>query len=402
MAKRTHPSLQLPLVKWFRKNQRDLPWRKTQAPYPVWISEIMLQQTQVNTVIPYYNRWMKNFPTVQSLAQAPLSKVLKGWEGLGYYSRARNLHNAAKIIARKNHGVFPQTAEVWQELPGVGRYTAGAITSIAFNHPEPILDGNVKRVLSRIFAVKKPVDTSTGEKKLWMIAEKLVKELYVRHCEEAVRPTKQSECLIASASYGALPRNDNIGDFNQSLMELGATICLPENPQCSICPVENFCRAHRLKKETFFPIKLRKQKLEKLRTVAAVIWKKNRILLQKRPLNARWGGLWAFPHWVSKNGKKDLEFLTGQVRKDFGIEIKDWRNHSEIRHGFTKYDVRLQVYEGTVFARSSEGATKQSRQIASPRFAGLAMTRWTPPQKLSSLALPRPHQKIAELIQSHA
>ena len=357
MPKRLLPRVQPLFLKWFRENRRDLPWRKTSHPYPVWISEIMLQQTQVNTVIPYYNRWMKNFPTVQSLARAPLSKVLKAWEGLGYYSRARNLHLAAKIIVEKRRGKFPGSAQDWQDLPGIGRYTAGAITSIAFDQPEPLLDGNVMRVLSRLLAFKNPIDQTQGREALWQVAKQLI---------EGVAPGSR-------------------GDFNQSLMELGAVVCLPENPRCDICPVQKMCAAHKIKKETDFPVKTRKQKLEKLRTVAAVIWKKNRILLEKRPLDARWGGLWAFPHWTFQNEEKELEFLTKRVREDLGIEIKDWRNHCEIRHGFTKYNVRLRVYEG----RCTVDETPP-------------LHVWAFPKKLAALPLPRPHQKIAELIQSHA
>jgi len=166
--------IQPSLLEWFRKKKRDLPWRKTRDPYPIWISEIMLQQTQVKTVVPYYERWMKTFPTVKKLSGASLSRVLKLWEGLGYYSRARNLHRAAKMIDRRWNGKLPDSREVLESLPGIGRYTAGAIASIAFNKPEPVLDGNVMRVLSRLFAVKEPVDGPLGKKKLWAIATKLV------------------------------------------------------------------------------------------------------------------------------------------------------------------------------------------------------------------------------------
>ena len=188
--------------------KRALPWRKTKNPYAIWISEIMLQQTQVNTVVPYYERWMKKFPTVQSLAGASLTEVLKAWEGLGYYRRARNLHETAKTVCEKFGGKFPDSKEELLKLPGIGRYTAGAVSSIAFGNPDPVLDGNVKRVLARILALRDPVDTGRGEKKLWKTAENWVKE------------------------------SKSPGDFNQALMELGALVCLPEKPQCGVCPVE--------------------------------------------------------------------------------------------------------------------------------------------------------------------
>ena len=352
------------LLRWFRKNKRPLPWRKTRDPYAIWVSEIMLQQTQVNTVIPYYERWMKQFPTVQQLSEAPLSRVLKLWEGLGYYGRARNLHKSAKIIDKKLAGEFPNTSEKLRALPGIGRYTAGAIASIAFGERAPVLDGNVMRVLSRIFAVKEPVDQTEGKKKLWEIAERLV--------------------------WAGLPRPYNPGDFNQSLMELGALVCLPENPKCLECPGAKICEAHRLKKEVLFPVRNSREKGLKLNTVAAVIWNKRNVLLQKQPLDARWGGLWMFPHWIYTNGIPETKFLQEKIKREFGIKAGNLIKKQEIIHGFTKYRVRLQVYETKVGAR-------RAVPLQSDRPSTFnTMTRWVSPQKLPRLALPRPHQKIAQ------
>ncbi len=364
------PPIQSPLLKWFRENRRDLPWRQTSGPYAIWISEVMLQQTQVKTVIPYYNRWMKNFPTSAKLARAPLSRVLKSWEGLGYYTRARNLHRAARMIERDLGGKFPDSREKLERLPGVGRYTAGAIASIAFHQPEPILDGNVIRVLSRLLAFNQPVDQTGGREALWGI----------------------SRGLVESAARG------RAGDFNQALMELGALVCVPENPQCFLCPVQKICRAHQLKKETDFPVKTRRQKLEKLRTVAAVIWKDGKVLLEKRPLEARWGGLWTFPHWTLQNGKRELTFLAERTKKELGLEVGDWRARPEIRHGFTKYNVRLKVYEGSVLGRGCRGGINPAQRRDKLR----PYVRWVQSQNISRLPLPRPHQKIAALIQNHA
>lgn len=364
--------IQSSLLQWFRKNRRNLPWRKTRDPYAIWISEIMLQQTQVKTVIPYYERWMKQFPDVRKLSKAPLSRILKLWEGLGYYSRARNLHETAKIVDRKWRGKFPDSSDQLQSLPGIGRYTAGAIASIAFNKPEPILDGNVKRVLSRIFALKEPIDTPRGEKKMWEISETLI--------------VGAAQRRIGRPHRGALTDRANIyGDFNQSLMELGALVCLPENPDCAACPVENDCAAHRLKKENIFPIKARRQKLEKLNTFAAVIWNKGRILLQRQPVGERWGGLWMFPQWIHRNGKSGPVFLEEKVKSDLGLRIKNWRSRTEIKHGFTKYDVRLRVFEGN----TTQMATQHNM-------------KWLKPNRLSMFPLPSPHQKIAREIQTNA
>ena len=314
----------------------------------------MLQQTQVNTVLSYYERWMKKFPTLARLARAPLSSVLKAWEGLGYYRRARNLHHAAKRVTKKFAGKFPETPEELLKLPGIGRYTAGAVASIAFGKAEPVLDGNVKRVLARIFALKEAVDTSPGEKKLWELAKKLV------------------------------PKS-NPGDFNQALMELGALVCLPENPKCPVCPVEKLCQAHRLGQEIRFPIKERREKQERLNTVAAVLWKKGRVLLQRQPLKNRWGGLWIFPQWIHRNGELAKSFLQKRIRMELKTTVEALKPRMEIEHGFTKYRVRLRVYEGNC-----------GRSSASPRHV------WIEPKKLFRLPLPSPHQKIAEAIQKNA
>ena len=342
--------------------KRPLPWRKTKNPYAIWISEIMLQQTQVNTVLPYYERWMKKFPTIQALAGASLTEVLKAWEGLGYYRRARNLHEAAKTVCKKLGGKFPGSKEELLKLPGVGRYTAGAVSSIAFGNPDPVLDGNVKRVLSRIFALKYPADTGHGEKKLWEIAEKLVKE------------------------------SKSPGDFNQALMELGALVCLPENPQCGVCPVEKSCGAHQMKKEQSFPVKTRNEKTEKLETLATVLWKNGRVLLEKRPLTMRWGGLWMFPHWIYQNGISENDFLKEKVKKELGLNIQGLKSKLEVRHGFTKYRVRLRVYEG----RCRGGVTPPCKGAETA-----PLRSWIHPKQLSRLPLPRPHQKIAKAIQEN-
>lgn len=312
----------------------------------------MLQQTQVKTVLSYYERWVKQFPDVKTLADAPLSQVLKAWEGLGYYSRARNLHRTAKIAADRFAGKIPGAPGELRKLPGIGRYTAGAIASIAFNRPEPIVDGNVKRLLSRILALAKPIDQAEGEKQLWEGARKLV--------EGTGQP----------------------GNLNQALMELGALVCLPENPKCFICPLEKICNARRMKKEDQFPLKARREKTEKLKTVAAVIWKNGRVLLKKQPLRARWGGLWIFPQWIYKNGEGEEKFLEEKIRKELGLRIEEFRKKTKIEHGFTKYRVRLQVYEG--------------------KGRGEGKGQWVEPKRLSSLPLPRPHQRIAQQITNHA
>ena len=205
-------NIQRKLLAWYDKEKRDLPWRNTKDPYRIWVSEIMLQQTQVKTVIPYYERWIRTFPTIENLSNAPEQKVLKLWEGLGYYSRAKNLKKASQIICKEMNKELPKTVKALQKLPGIGRYTAGAISSIAFGLKAPVLDGNIKRVLSRLFCINENGTTSASEKILWQKSEDLVPDR---------RP----------------------GDFNQALMELGATICTPNSPLCQQCPLQNKCEA---------------------------------------------------------------------------------------------------------------------------------------------------------------
>jgi A/G-specific adenine glycosylase len=242
------------LLRWFAENARDLPWRRTRDPYAIWVSEIMLQQTQVSTVIPYWERWMRELPDIQSLASAPEQKVLKLWEGLGYYTRARNLHRAAKAL---NGNPFPQKFEEVLALPGIGRYTAGAICSIAFDQPAPILDGNVRRVLSRLFATNDD---------LWEIAQELV--------------MKTKLC----------------GALNESLMELGAVVCTPREPRCAQCPVAGHCQARKLDRIEEFPAKPKRPSVTQRRFAVFVYEHKGRYLVRQRPddvVNAR---LWEFPN----------------------------------------------------------------------------------------------------------
>ncbi len=260
---------QFRLLRWYRKNRRDLPWRRTTDPYKIWVSEIMLQQTTVATVIPYYERFLKRFPTVESLARADQEEVLRYWAGLGYYSRARNLHEAARVLCRPGPtgqtGLTTfQTVEQWHQLPGIGRYTAGAIASIAFDERAPILDGNVIRVLSRLFALKANPKIGKGKEVFWKKAE-------------AVLPQK------------------NCGDFNQALMELGATICLPENPACRSCPLRRSCRAFQAGEVSHYPKGKRRISYQPVSLSAALVQKNGRYLMIRRPNKGSLKGMWEFP-----------------------------------------------------------------------------------------------------------
>jgi A/G-specific adenine glycosylase len=248
------------LVTWFGKNARDLPWRRRRDPYAVLVSEMMLQQTQVATVVDYFNRWMERFPDFAALAAAPEADVLHAWQGLGYYSRARNLHRAAQLVLERHGGELPDDLDSIRALPGIGRYTAGAVAAFAFDRATPVVDGNIARVLSRLFDFRNSVDSAAGQKWVWQTSADL-------------QPEK-----------GA-------GVFNEALMELGALVCLPGRPGCAQCPVRGFCAAEAPEK---LPLKKPRRKTEALLENCAWIFKNGRVLLEQQT-GARWRGLWKLP-----------------------------------------------------------------------------------------------------------
>jgi A/G-specific adenine glycosylase len=264
------------LGKWFERSQRVLPWREDASPYRVWISEIMLQQTQVVTVVPYFERFLTSFPTVQDLAVASVDEVMLNWAGLGYYSRARNVHAAAKFICAQ--GRFPQNREEWLEIPGVGPYTAGAISSIAYDQVEPILDGNVERVLSRLYCLKRERGESAYKESLWAYSGEAVK---------------------VAAQRGVRPRV-----FNQALMELGATVCSPKKPKCLVCPLAKKCEARKQGLQDAFPQAKKKKEWIQVQEqmVALIDIKKGDILMRKREPKEWRAGLWDLPEleWLRK------------------------------------------------------------------------------------------------------
>jgi len=298
---------------WFKREARDLPWRRSKEPYAVWLSEIILQQTRVDQGTPYFERFINTFPNVQALAAAREDDVLKAWEGLGYYSRARNLHKAARIIARERQGAFPDSAAEWQSLPGVGPYTAGAIASIALDEAVPVVDGNVIRVLTRLFNI----DQDTGEKKtrdlLWRIAEVLV-------------PSRRP------------------GDFNQALMELGARICTPKLPDCAACPIRNHCESQKEGVETERPVRKAKGKTPHHEMVAGVLRKNGRYLIAQRPSRGLLGGLWEFPAGRVQAGETHQQALERTFSTDFGLDVDVGKLIATVSHAYTHFRVTMTVY----------------------------------------------------------
>lgn len=313
------------LLGWWDEGHADLPWRSSRDPYAIWVSEIMAQQTQLATVIPYYERWMTRFPTVQALALAPLDDVLKLWEGLGYYSRARNLHAAANMIVTDLNGKMPESAAGLQKLKGIGRYTAAAIASICYEESVAVLDGNVIRVLSRLSDLPDDVTQTATKKKLWALAEEKVPQ---------TRP----------------------GDYNQSLMELGQTLCTPKSPRCLLCPLRDPCLARQRGTQLERPVRPPRKKTPHYDVVATVIWEEavgiGRFLIAQRPLDGLLGGLWEFPGGKLEKGETLAQALVREIKEELDIEVQpaDEKPFTIVKHAYTHFRITLHalnaVYQG--------------------------------------------------------
>ncbi len=312
-------TLVVALLQWFSENARDLPWRRTDDPYGIWVSEIMLQQTQVKTVIPYWERWMHELPTVSALAAAPSDRIHKLWEGLGYYTRVRNMQKAAVQIVEKHGGKFPGTFDEVLALPGIGCYTAGAICSIAFNQAAPILDGNVIRVLTRLFSITENPREKEVNARLWTLAKEFV--------------------ATAKRSHSEVPHA--CSHLNQSLMELGALICTPRQPKCLLCPVRNGCRAHKENRAEQLPNLGERTVATERRFVAFVVRDENRFLVRQRPAGIVNAHLWEFPNIEIALDAKNLSTTEG-----FELE-KNPKPICRIRHSITRYRILLEAFSAT-------------------------------------------------------
>jgi A/G-specific adenine glycosylase len=308
---KTNLTLSSRLLKWYRLQGRTLPWRDHPDAYAIWVSEIMLQQTRVETVIPYFEKWMNLFPDVTALANASERDVLNAWEGLGYYSRARNLHQAAKIVASKFNGQLPRDLTELRSLPGIGRYTVGAIASMAFGMDEPTLDGNLRRVFSRLFDVDEFADSPTGEKILW--------------------------------DYAAqnLPKG-KAGDYNQALMDLGATTCLPKNPRCLLCPLMEICESRINGTQDARPVLKPKKASPQYILAAAVIIQRGRVLLAQRPPDGLLGGMWEFPNGrVNADPAKELVKILNAA---YSLKVKRNEALGVIQHAYTHFKVTVHAF----------------------------------------------------------
>jgi A/G-specific adenine glycosylase len=301
------------LLNWYEDNARRLPWRGRSSAYVIWVSEIMLQQTRVETVIPYFKRWMQRFPTLESLAAASQQEVLAVWEGLGYYSRARNLHRAAQIVVEQHEGKVPDNIQMLRKLPGIGRYTAAAITSIAFGKDEPTLDGNIRRVLARIFNVSEDARSTKGERILWDLAA-------------ANMPSGRA------------------GDYNQALMDLGSMICTPRSPACADCPISSECQAYHLGVQEQRPVMASKPAVPHYQVTAAIISENGQVLIARRPPHGLLGGLWEFPGGKQQDGEDLPSCLRREIMEELDAKIEVGELFGVYKHAFTHFSITLHAF----------------------------------------------------------
>lgn len=363
----THPSLITPhqpithsrlrrtvrsrLLRWFARHQRRLPWRRDRDPYRIWVSEVMLQQTTVAAVVPYFGRFLAAFPDLPSLAAAREEDVLRLWEGLGYYRRARDLHRAARQVVAEHGGCIPRDLESFRRLPGAGRYTAGAVLSQAFDQKLPILEANSRRVLARVLGLAEDVHKSPGLRRLWQAAEEFL-------------PDRRA------------------GDFNQALMELGALICTPAAPACDRCPLAVDCRARRFGLQDSIPRRPAPPAVVEVREVAVVIVKDGRALLAQRPGHGRWGGMWEFPHGELPADATPRRAAGRLAEALTGIRVENLRELPAVRHSVTRHRITMHCFLG----RYRSGRFRSAFYVRG---------RWVEPARLHEYPVSVPQRRLA-------
>lgn len=340
------------LVHWFDRNQRSMPWRDDPSPYKVWISEIMLQQTQVATVIPYFDRFVRRFPDVESLARADIQDVLRLWEGLGYYTRARNLHKAARLLTARGNGLLPSRSEELLQLPGIGLYTAAAIASIAFGEHVPVVDGNVLRVFCRFWGIRTPLR------------------------DPSVARTIRSRLL-------GLIQNAPPSRFNQAIMELGATICIYRKPLCTKCLLSAQCTAFNRGLTTSLPVSRPAVKIPHHRLAAAVIWRKGRVLLAQRRESGMLAGLWEFPEAIRQRGEDLSDTIRRHIRDGLGLRIRVVKPYGVVRHAYSHFRVTVTAFD--CFCQQGR-----------PKPLDWAAARWVWPSHLKDYPLHKTSRRIGD------
>ncbi|HEX3869214.1 MAG TPA: A/G-specific adenine glycosylase [Pirellulales bacterium] len=333
------------LLAWYRRNARDLPWRRrSDDPYAVWVSEIMLQQTQVSTVIAYFNRFMAAMPDVAALAKATEQDVLRLWEGLGYYRRARQMHRAARVIIDEHGGIFPSDATAVRALPGIGRYTAGAILSIAFDKREPIVEANTARLLARLLAFRGDVSSTTGQRRLWTLAEQLL------------------------PARGA-------GEMNQALMELGSQVCTPREPCCNVCPAMSLCPTRARGLQDRIPAAKKKLGAEAVHETAVVVRRDRQVLMMRRHGHGRWGGLWNFPRFTEGT-------IVAEMKRLAGLRVRPAEHLATLKHTVTRFRITLECHA----AEYVSGTLREHDDME---------LRWFDIDALTQLPLPVTARKLA-------
>ncbi len=342
------------LTCWFAKHARDLPWRKSRDPFAIWVSEIMLQQTQVATVIPYFQRFLEAFPTVRTLAAADEQQVLRLWEGLGYYRRARDLHQAARRLVAEHGGLIPDDPDLFRSLPGVGRYTVGAVLSQAYDRRLPIIEANSQRVLCRLLGIREDPRGPAVQRRLWQTAREL------------------------------LPRRGS-GDFNQALMELGALVCTPAGTACAACPLARHCVARRLELQDCIPFRASAPEVVQVREVALVVRRGPRVLVAQRPPQGRWPGMWEVPHGTLADGENHEQAACRLLHELTGLEARLGSEILTIRHGVTRFRITMVCLEAEYL-----GGTFAS--------AFYPRARWLTPRQLNDLPVSVPQRRLARAL----
>jgi mutator protein MutT len=427
-----------PLLAWYRKNRRDLPWRRTADPYAIWVSEVMLQQTQVAAVLPYYERFLARFPTLESLARAPGQTVLKCWEGLGYYRRAMNLHAAARVVMRDHGGCVPDDPAAFAALPGVGRYTCGAVQSIAFGRRLAAVDGNATRVIARWLGVTACVDDAKTRALIERAAEEFVPTTNPLPLRERVaqpgegskagdpantlrggspHPPRQTEatvrgrsethhagrCAAGTESMAVAPLTptlslkgrgrmengnrppNNPGDWNQALMELGATVCLPRSPRCDVCPVRRQCVARAKDLVGRIPAKKKRKPVPHIEVGAGIIWRRGRVLLCRRPADAMLGGLWEFPGGKLHRGESAPACIRRELREECDLPVTVGPHLVDVTHTYSHLRVTLRCYH----CQAGPGRVK---------LIGCDEARWVRPEEIRGYPLPAADVRIVAKI----
>ena len=343
------------LLAWYDAEKRDLPWRQTSDPYRIWLSEVMLQQTRVDQATPYYRRFIERFPTVETLAGSDLDDVLLCWEGLGYYSRARNLHQAARRVVEKFDGRVPDEEHDIKTLPGVGDYTAAAVLSIAYNKPHAVVDGNVVRVISRVFAFGDDVNTASSKRAL-------------------------------SSAAGALLDLERPGAFNQALMELGATLCSPSSPSCAACPLQQVCAASKARNPESYPVSAKRGRVPHHDISVAVVFDQDgKVLIQRRAEDAMLGGLWEFPGGKREEEETLEEACIRELREELGVEVVLGERFCRISHAYSHFRITLHAFR----ARIQSGDVKSNQGLP---------VRWVYLRELSGFAFPRANRKLIDIL----